>query len=335
MPPDKIIAGLIGTGRIGRMHAANILAHLPQVSLKAVADCNPDDNWVRSVGIHDCYDDHQTLLKDTDIEAVVISTPSSTHVEMIKDAAGAGKHIFCEKPIAFEADLVAGAVEAAKKAGVILQVGFNRRFDPEFRAVKAAVESGKIGQPHIIRITNRDPERPRLEFIPQSGGLFMDFSTHDMDMVRFLGGSEVAEVYATGSVLVDPKIGELGDIDTAVVTLRLENGTLCVIDMSRETNYGYDQQVEVFGSKGSVSAVNTTPTKVVLSTADRVLSDKPYYSFVERYVEAYVAEMRSFFEAVASGSTPKVTGHDAIAAVQLAQSAQRSFETNRPVRIPK
>ena len=317
------------------MHAANIITHLPQVKLKAVADCALDDDWVQTVGIPASYDDHSALLNDPDIEAVIIATPSSTHVEMITDSAGAGKHIFCEKPIAFEADLVAGAVEAATNAGVILQVGFNRRFDPEFRAVKAAVESGKIGQPHIIRITNRDPERPRLDFIPQSGGLFMDFSTHDMDMVRFLGGSEVAEVYATGSVLVDPEIGELGDIDTALVTLRLENDTLCVIDMSRETNYGYDQQVEVFGSKGSVSAVNTTPTKVVLSTADSVTSDKPHYSFVERYAEAYVAEMRSSFEAVKSGSPVGATGDDAIAAVRLAQAAQKSFETNRPVRLPQ
>ena len=332
MSENKIIAGLIGTGRIGRMHATNVIAHLPQVVLKAAADCAPDDNWVKSVGIADCYNSHQALLADPAIEAVIIATPSSTHVEMIKAAAKAGKHIFCEKPIAFEADLVASAVAAAKAANVMLQVGFNRRFDPEFQAVKAAVDAGKIGQPHIIRITNRDPQRPRLDFIPHSGGLFMDFSTHDLDMARFLGG-EVAEIYATGSVLVDPKIGELGDIDTAIITLRLKSGALCVIDMSREAVYGYDQQVEVFGSKGSVSAANTTPTKVVLSTADSVLSDKPHYSFVERYAQAYVAEMAAFFEAVRNGTPPVASGEDAIAAVRLAQAAQKSFETNMPLRM--
>jgi myo-inositol 2-dehydrogenase/D-chiro-inositol 1-dehydrogenase len=333
MDKNKVVAGLIGSGRIGRMHARNIVTYLPDVSLKAVADCKPDKAWAHSLGIPICADHCQQILEDPDIEAVVITTPSATHVEMVTLAAQAGKQIFCEKPIAFEADKVAHAIAAVKEAGVRLQVGFNRRFDPDFRAVQEAVTGGKVGTPHIIRITNRDPERPSLDFIPDSGGLFMDFSIHDFDMVRFLSGSEVAQVYAAGSVVIDPEIEKLGDIDTALITLRLTSGTLCIIDLSRETLYGYDQQVEVFGSKGSISAVNTTPTRTVLSTDEGVYTDKPHYSFVERYEAAFVEEMRAFFTSVRDSSPPLVAGEDAQAAVRIAQAAQESYQQNRPVEV--
>ena len=333
MAGNKIVAGLIGSGRIGKMHARNIITYLPDVVLKAVADCKPDKPWVDSLGIPVCADHCNQILEDPEIEAVVITTPSATHVEMITLAAEAGKQIFCEKPIAFKADLVAQATTAAQDAGVILQVGFNRRFDPDFRAVKEAVVGGKIGTPQIIRITNRDPVRPSLDFIPDSGGLFMDFSIHDFDMVRFLSESDVEQVYAAGSVLIDPEIEKLGDIDTALITLRLANGTLCIIDLSRETGYGYDQQVEVFGSQGSISACNTTPTRTVLSTEAGVYTDKPHHSFVERYEAAFVEEMRAFFASVSDGSSPLVTGEDAQAAVRIAQAAQESFQQNRPVEV--
>ncbi|UCH09038.1 MAG: inositol 2-dehydrogenase [Fidelibacterota bacterium] len=333
MNKKKIVAGLIGAGRIGKMHAHNIITYLPDVFLKAVADCKPDKPWVDSLGIPVCADHCGQILDDPDIEAVVITTPSATHVEMITLAAMAGKQIFCEKPIAFEADNVAQATSAANEAGVMLQVGFNRRFDPDFRAVQEAVTAGKVGTPHIIRITNRDPIRPSLDFIPDSGGLFMDFSIHDFDMVRFLSGSEVVQVYAAGSVLIDPEIERLGDIDTALITLRLASGTLCIIDLSRETGYGYDQQVEVFGSKGSISAFNTTPTRTVLSTDEGVYSDKPHYSFVERYEAAFVEEMRAFFACVRNGSSPLVSGEDAQMAVKIAQAALESYQQNRPVEV--
>jgi myo-inositol 2-dehydrogenase/D-chiro-inositol 1-dehydrogenase len=333
MSGKKTVAGLIGAGRIGKMHARNIITYLPDVHLKAVADCKPDKPWVESLGIPVCADHCKQILEDQEIEAVVITTPSATHVEMIERAAQAGKQIFCEKPIAFKADTVAQPVAAAKDAGVILQVGFNRRFDPDFRAVKGAVVEGKIGTPQIIRITNRDPVRPSLDFIPDSGGLFMDFSIHDFDMVRFLSGSDVEQVYAAGSVLIDPEIEQLGDIDTALITLRLASGTLCIIDLSRETGYGYDQQVEVFGSKGSISACNTTPTRTVMSTELGVYTDKPHYSFVERYEAAFVEEMRAFFSCVQNGLSPSVTGEDAQAAVRIAQAAQQSYQQNRPVEV--
>ncbi|UCD37449.1 MAG: inositol 2-dehydrogenase [Fidelibacterota bacterium] len=333
MDRKKVIAGLIGAGRIGKMHARNITTQLPDVFLKTVADCEPDDKWVNSLGIPVCAEHCQVVLDDPEIEAVVIATPSATHVDMITAAAKAGKQIFCEKPVAFEAEKVGQAVAAARDAGVGLQIGFNRRFDPDFRAVRDAVTSGKIGTPHIIRITNRDPVRPALDFIPDSGGLFMDFSIHDFDMLRFLSGSEVVRVYAAGAVLIDPEIEKLGDIDTALITLQLASGALCIIDLSRETHYGYDQQVEVFGSEGSISARNTTPTNTVLSTAQGVFSDQPHYSFVERYETAFVEEMRAFFTSVRDGTPPQVTGEDAQLAVKIAQAAQDSYKHNQPVEV--
>jgi len=333
MAKNQIVTGLIGAGRIGKMHAQNIITHIPDVFLKAVADPKLDKSWAERMGIPVCSLDEYTILNDPEVEAVVIATSSTAHVALVCAAAQAGKQIFCEKPIAFKPEAVSEAISAVKSAGVKLQVGFNRRFDPDFAAVKEAVASGKIGTPHIIRITNRDPIRPDPAFIPDSGGLFMDFSIHDFDTVRFMSGSEVEEVYAAGAVLIDPEIERLGDIDTALITLQLTGGALCIIDNSRETNYGYDQQVEVFGSKGSISARNTTPTNTVWSTADGVFTDKPHPSFVERYKAAFVAELRAFFTSVRDRTPTLVSGEDALAAVRIARAAQQSYQQKRPVEV--
>lgn len=333
MAQKRIITGLLGAGRIGKMHAENIISSVPNAFLKAVADPKLDEDWAKNMDIPVRSRELDTLLSDPEIEAVVIATSSSLHVEMIKKVAAAGKHIFCEKPIAFKPELITEAIAAVRAAGVKLQVGFNRRFDPDFMKVQDAVESGRIGTTHIIKLTNRDPLRPSLDFIPNSGGLFMDFSIHDFDTVRYISHSEVEEIYATGAVLVDPKIGELGDIDTAMITIKLVNGSLCHIDLSRETHYGYDQQLEVFGSKGSVRARNTTPTNTMLTTANGVFTDKPHHSFVERYQEAFVNEMQTFFDCVEKNINPPVSGEDALAAVNMALAAQKSFEQNKPVRI--
>ncbi len=331
----KIIFGLIGAGRIGKMHAENILANFPFVNLKTVVDLKLDFAWAEKVGIPVRSQKITAIFDDLKIDAVVITTPSDTHVQMIEVMAEAGKHIFCEKPIAFEPDMIRQAITAVEKAGVILQVGFNRRFDPDFLKVRKAVESGVIGEPHIINMTNRDPKRPALEFIPGSGGLFMDFCIHDFDMIRFLTGSEVDEIYVRGANLVDPKIGELGDIDTALLTLKLSSGALGIINVCRETNYGYDQQVEVFGSKGSILAQNRRPTSVVLSRKDGVFMDQPLYSFIERYKQAYIAELNGFINCVEDGGKPVVDGHDALKAVLIAVAAQQSLKLNQPVRLNK
>jgi myo-inositol 2-dehydrogenase/D-chiro-inositol 1-dehydrogenase len=333
MSKKKICAGLIGTGRIGKMHAENILSRVPSVDLNAVADLKPDRSWAGDLGISTIANSAEELLADPDIEAVVIATPSSTHVEMICKAAEAGKNIFCEKPVAFNPQGILKAINAANENQVMLQVGFNRRFDPDFLGVKNAINKGQIGQPNILRITNRDPKRPDLKFIPDSGGLFMDFCIHDFDTIRFLCDCDVEEVFAMGAVLIDPMIGELGDIDTGLLTLKLENGALAVIDVSRETNYGYDQQIEVFGDKGSVRAPNTRPTQTFLSTAAGVYYDKPHYSFIERYAEAYVREMEIFFNNIQNDLSPLVTGEDALKAVQIALAALDSYRSNKPIKV--
>ncbi|MEE9573812.1 MAG: Gfo/Idh/MocA family oxidoreductase, partial [Candidatus Neomarinimicrobiota bacterium] len=230
MNEKKITLGLVGAGRIGKMHAENILTNFPAVHLKAVVDIKLDFTWAEKIGISVRTQEIAAITNDPEIDAVVITTPSDTHVQMIKVIAEAGKNIFCEKPIAFDPDSIRQANKAVEKAGVILQVGFNRRFDADFLKVRNAVESGDIGKPHIINMTNRDPKRPNLKFIPGSGGLFMDFCVHDFDMMRFLTGSEVEEIYVRGANLVDPKIGELGDIDTALLTLKLSNGAIGIIN---------------------------------------------------------------------------------------------------------
>ncbi len=333
MNRKKITFGLVGAGRIGKMHAENILANFPKIYLKTVVDLKLDHNWAEKVGIPVRSQEIKAISDDPKIDAVVITTPSDTHVQMIEVMAKAGKNIFCEKPIAFEPDMIRRAIAAVEKAGVILQVGFNRRFDPDFLKVRQAVESGVIGEPYIINMTNRDPKRPALEFIPGSGGLFMDFCIHDFDMIRFLTGSEVDEIYVRGANLIDPKIGELGDIDTALLTLKLSNGALGIINVCRETNYGYDQQVEVLGSKGSILAQNRRPTSVVLSRKDGVFRDQPFYSFIERYKEAYIAELNGFINCVEDGGKPIVNGHDALKAVLVAVAAQKSLKLNQPVSL--
>jgi len=335
MLKNRLIFGLIGAGRIGKMHAENILRNFPQVYLKTVVDSKLDHNWAKEIGIPIRSEDITTISNDPEIEAVIITTPSNTHVEMIKHIAGAWKHIFCEKPIAFDLDSIQEAIDAVNKAGVFFQVGFNRRYDPDYLKIKKAVESGSIGEPHIINITSRDPKRPDMQFIPDSGGLFMDFCVHDFDMVRYITGSEVEEVFVKGANLIDPKIGEFGDIDTAVITLKLKNGAICIIDVSRETNYGYDQQLEVFGSMGSARAQNIKPTSVIISDKNGVASDILLYSFIERYKTAYVNEINEFIDCLEKNKEPSVNGEDAYKAVEIAIATQQSIKLNQPVSLKR
>ncbi|TNF72383.1 MAG: inositol 2-dehydrogenase, partial [Acidobacteria bacterium] len=248
-------------------------------------------------------------------------------------AAEAGKQIFCEKPVGFAPEPIAEALDVVREAGVQLQVGFNRRFDPGLQELQRAVRDGAVGELHNLRVVNRDPKAPPIDFVRRSGGMFFDFTIHDFDTVRFLGESEIEEVYAAGAALVKAEIGAAGDIDTALVMVRLENGALCVIDNSRQTHYGYDQRFEAFGSKGNLAVENLRPTSMVSSFEGGVLVDRPYPSFVERYREAFVAELRSFVQCVQDRSPVAVTGGDALAAVQAACAAKISLQENRPVRL--
>ncbi|WP_145020427.1 inositol 2-dehydrogenase [Paenibacillus sp. Y412MC10] len=326
--------GVIGAGRIGRLHTENLLKH-PQVKVKAIADLQIDHAraWAEGLGIPMLTQDAEQILGDPGIDAVFICTSTNTHIDMIERSAKAGKHIFCEKPISFDVRGTLRALQSAADGGVKFQLGFNRRFDPNFRRVKEIVASGEIGDPHLIKITSRDPSPPPHDYIKVSGGLFMDMAIHDFDMARFLSGSEVDEVYVQGAVLVDPVIGELGDVDTAVIMLRFRNGAIGVIDNSRQAAYGYDQRVEVFGSLGQVNVQNDFPNSAEISTAGGVYRDKPKHFFLERYETAYRLEIKSFVQAIVKNEDVPVSGEDGYQAELLADAARKSWLEKRPVSL--
>lgn len=330
-----ITLGIIGAGRIGRLHAENLVRRVPEAKVLAVADVFVEaaETLAAELGIPHAYGDHRQIMEDERIEAVLVCSSTDTHAQMIEAAAAANKHVFCEKPIAQDLDVIDQALAAVERAGVKLQVGFNRRFDPNFSRVRQLVAAGQVGQPHILRITSRDPEPPPISYVRVSGGLFMDMMIHDFDMARFLIGSEVEEVYALGNVLVDPAIGEAGDVDTAIVTLRFANGVLGTIDNSRQAVYGYDQRVEVFGSKGMAQAENETPNQVVRSDDTGVHAAQPLHFFVERYTEAYIAELRAFVQSIVEDAEPAVSGLDGRMPVVMAYAARKSLEKGRPVRL--
>ena len=330
---STVTVGVVGAGRIGRMHAHNLVHHVPEARLKAVSSPHIDEGWTRGLGIPVATRDNEVVFRDPEIAAVIIAAPSGRHVELIRRAAEAGKHIWCEKPVAFDPQSITSAIEAARAGGVQLQVGFNRRFDPSIRRLAEAVRQGEVGELNGLRIVNRDPKAPPIDFVKRSGGMFFDFTIHDLDTARHLSGRDIEEVYAAGAVLVDPAIGAAGDIDTAIVTLRLEGGALCVIDNSRQTGYGYDQRFEAFGSKGNLVVDNLRPTTVEEFLEAGVFEDTPLPSFIERYQDAFIEELRAFIGCVRDGSPVAVTAEDALAAVRAAGAARTSMLENRPVRL--
>ena len=330
---NRTTVGLIGAGRIGRLHAENLAQRIPEADLRAVASPHLDEVWAESLGIPVRSTDVGAVIDDPAIEAVVIAASSGLHIELIQRAAEAGKHIFCEKPVAFEPGPIEEILRIATEHEVMLQVGFNRRFDPSLLKASEAVRSGEIGDIHTLRVTSRDPTPPDIDFVKRSGGLFFDFTVHDFDTVRFLSGAEIVELFAVGEVLVDPRIGAAGDIDTAIISLKLSNGALAVIDNSRHAVYGQDQRFEVFGSAGSIAVDNTRATFVTTSTTDGVFSEKLHGSFGDRYQEAFVAELRGFLRSVRENQPVAVGAEDALAAVRAAHAARRSLAENRPIRL--
>ncbi len=331
----RVRVALIGAGRIGRVHARNLVYQIPEAELVAVADVIEEaaQKLAAELQVPSVYTDPEPIMEDRTVEAVLICSSTDTHAPLIEAAAAVGKHIFCEKPIALDLARIDQALAAVEEAGVKLQVGFNRRFDPSFRRAREIVASGRIGQPHIVRITSRDPEPPPLEYVKVSGGIFVDMTIHDFDMARFLINDEVEEIYAAGGVLVDPQIGEVGDLDTAILTLRYAGGALGTIDNSRRAVYGYDQRVEVFGSEGMVMVSNRTPDTAVISDGEGVHAAKPLFFFIERYAEAYVIEMRAFIRSILEDTSPPVTGQDGRIPVVMAYAARKSVQENRPVRL--
>lgn len=334
MPELKI--GIIGVGRIGKIHAENIARFIPHVALEGIADIKLSDeqeSWARGLGARIVSRDPGDILKDDAIKAVLICSSTDTHAELTIRAAGAGKHIFCEKPVDLSIPKVKAALEAVGKAGVKLQIGFNRRFDHNFARIREYTLAGALGSVHIVKITSRDPEPPPPAYVAVSGGIFIDMMIHDFDMARFQAGSGITEVYASGSCLVDPEIGKAGDVDTALVSLKFENGAIGVIDNSRKAVYGYDQRVEVFGSKGAAIADNDLPNTVKISGESGVTGEKPLYFFLERYKDAFINEINAFAEAVLRNKPSPVSGEDGLEDMYAALAAGLSLKEKRPVTI--
>ena len=335
MDKDRLNIGIVGAGMIGKVHAENLAYRIPEANPLIIADINEKAarEAAARCNIPKMTTDYQEILADSEIDAVVICSSTDTHARIIGEAAQAGKHIFCEKPIDFSLAKIDQALALVNKAGVKLQIGFNRRFDANFARVRQAITSGEIGEPHLLHIISRDPEPPTPEYVKTSGGIFMDMTIHDFDMACFLIDSEVEEIFAYGGVRIDPEIGKAGDLDTVLILLKYADGTLGTIDNSEKAAYGYDQRVEVFGSKGAIQIANNYPNSATISTGESIHRELPLYFFVERYVDSYIAEMRAFVRAVLEDKPTPVSGADGRLPVVMALAARKSYDENRPVRL--
>jgi myo-inositol 2-dehydrogenase / D-chiro-inositol 1-dehydrogenase len=323
---------LYGAGRIGKIHAGNLVRQ-PGVNLKYVVDVN-------AAAASDLAQRHgakvapiEAPFADPAIEAIVIASSTDTHADLIVRAAEAGKHIFCEKPVDLALDRARTCAEAVARSGVRCLIGFQRRHDPTFAAVKARIAAGEIGEPEMLVVTSRDPGAPPVSYIKVSGGIFKDMLIHDFDIFRWILDDEAATVHASASCLTDPAIATAGDADSTVVSIRTRRGRLAVINTSRRAAYGYDQRFEVLGSKGMLQAGNHRPTEVVASTASAVTTDLPEHFFLERYRVAYASEMAHFFDTLASGAPLSTTIEDGLAALELADAATRSWQEGRTISL--
>lgn len=326
--------GVIGAGRIGQLHIDYLRKH-PKIRIKWLSDINCDKlaDWIEENGIEKRTKDHKDILNDPEVDAVVICSPTDTHVDIIKAACENGKHIFCEKPISLTLSESVEAVKAVEKAGVKLQMGFNRRFDRNFSTLQKALKERALGEIQSLRITSRDPAPPPIEYVKHSGGLFMDMSIHDFDMARYLMQSDVVEVYAKGGALVNPELEEIGDIDTAIVTLTFENGALCVIENCRRSVYGYDQRVEVLGDKGSISVGNENTNTLTFAYADGIKQENPPFFFLERYKQAYEIEMNAFIDSILNNKEVLCSIIDGLKAQEIAEKCKESLIKGMPVKI--
>jgi myo-inositol 2-dehydrogenase / D-chiro-inositol 1-dehydrogenase len=324
---------LVGAGRIARLHASNAAAHVPRLRLVAVADPAPGAASALAAELDaDAVDDWRELLARSDVEALLLCSPSGLHPEQIVAAAEAGKHVFCEKPIAADVAAADRAVAAATAAGVVLQVGYNRRFDRSFAAVHDAVAGGRVGSPVLVRVTSRDPEPPSRTYLASTPGLFVDTTSHDLDLVRFVTGAEIVEVGARGATLVSGDARDFGLADTAVTTVVLDNGAVGAIDNCWLSSYGYDQRLEVHGTAGMVQAHNEQQNATVAADADGFHAPTLPYFFLERYAPAFVRELEAFADAL-EGAPVLISGRDGRQALAAALAARRSAEEGRFVRL--
>ncbi|MCB6201903.1 inositol 2-dehydrogenase [Extibacter muris] len=327
--------GMIGAGRMGRVLAESVGRFCDNVCIKTIADIYIDNvkEWAVKLGVENLTADYRDILSDGEIEGVIITTTTDLHAQFIREAAEAGKHIFCEKPIDYDVERIAEALRTVKRHEVKLQVGFNKRFDDDHRKVRQLVEEGAVGDLHIIKSTNRDPALPTLDYLKRSGGFYLDTSIHDYDLIRYVSGSEVKEVYAMGETNFFPELKELGDVDTLVIMMKLENGAIAVIDNSRQAVYGFDQRIEVFGSKGCARTENKVPTTTMLYTADTVESEKPLYFFPQRYERTYAEEISQFARAIAEDTDTPVTGMDGLRPMLIGLAVKESLLKGMPVKV--
>ena len=329
--------GIIGAGRIGQVHARSIVSGVPGARVAMVADPFIKDDvrqWMEGIGAKVVSDYHR-ILEDPSIDAVLICSSTDTHAPISIEAIRAQKHVFCEKPVDLSPEKIREVEKAlaASPKKLCFQVGFNRRFDHNFLALRKATLEGKVGDVQFVRVSSRDPNPPAPQYVAVSGGIFLDMMIHDIDMVRYLSGAEIEEVYARGAVLIDPEIGKAGDVDSATVSIKLSNGALALIDNSRRAAYGYDQRAEVFGSLGAVAITNDSESTAVLSTEDGVTAEKPLYFFLERYMASYQKEMRLFVDAVANGTEVPVGLKDGLMSIRIGLACKKSLAENRPVRV--
>jgi myo-inositol 2-dehydrogenase / D-chiro-inositol 1-dehydrogenase len=326
--------GVIGAGRIGSTHARLLAGEVPGARVAALNDARPEAAQAlgAELGVP-TLPTADELLAAPDVNAVAICSSTDSHATLLLAAAEAGKPVFCEKPVSLDLEEMDRALGAIEDAGVPFQIGFNRRFDRSHASVREAVAAGTVGEPHLVRITSRDPEPPPLSYVFVSGGIFLDMTIHDFDMARFVTGSEVTEVFARGALRVQESYARAHDVDTAVVMLTHENGCLTVIDNSRQAAYGYDQRVEVLGSRGMAASENPFAHSGLVRTAEGTRFPVPQAFFFERYRESYVAQWTAFVEAVAAGEPPPVTTRDARAPLVIGLTAKRSLDEGRPVRV--
>lgn len=331
---SEINVCLFGAGRMAQSHAETI-HRLPGVKLYSIVD--PKTDLARQLAARYgaiVYHTPEEALQDKETDAVVIVSTTDTHADLIIASAKAGLPIFCEKPIDLDINRIEACLKVVEECNVPLFVGFNRRFDPSFNALRDRVQNGDVGTVELVTISSRDPMLAAVEFLKRSGGLFRDMMIHDFDMARWLTNDQVVKVYAAGSCMVDPSIASFGDLDTAMVTLHMQSGALCHINNSRRTSYGYDQRIEVFGSKGMLRAHNLAPTTVEYSDHNGIRTDKPYPNFPQRYQKAYEIEIEHFInDVVRSGKKPLVSGEDGRQAILIADAVDQSYRTGKPVEL--
>ena len=335
MSSSIINIGLIGLGRIGKMHAINLHKNLPMFNLRKIVDLAPDLNFISGLDKTHHSTDVDDIILDNTIDAVVVCSPTPTHYDIIKKCAANNKHVFCEKPISFYENEIQEIMQIMNDQKIFIQVGLNRRFDQDFVLAKEKVDAGMVGDIQTIHITNHDASIPSFKFLKSSGGMLFDLCIHDFDMLNFITGSQIKEIYVNGDVFIEPKLKDVGDIDNVLITIELENGVLCSIDSSRQTHYGYDQRIEIFGSKGLLAVENKSDSLYHFSDDKNTKTSKIKYSFIERYKESYVTELEYFYKCIISDTKPIVGPENILSAIKVASAGVESLNNNVPQRVKK